>query len=356
MSEAAEATDTGSDTTEATASSPRDDGPRQAMPSAAALDALARDDDGEEAEVLDGDGKPKPRAPKEKPFKFKVKRGGTEREMTAEEAAAELSDDYEHTFKIREGVEKKMRRRDIERAIQLSEGAMDKMREAAERRKEFEARDAFLKKDPWSYLERFGGVQSHEEMVMQRAHELLQEQAELEQLSKQNPFAFQQRMREKVARDMERRQQFERAHAQQAEQQRMQQQAAKEYEAKLGESFKGAGVPLNDYTKLLAAKVWKEYHDVGHELSPQDIADMTRDAYEREVLGYFDGRDDESLFKLLGDKRRERFRKLELAAVKRGGGAKPANDNGGGAQPQRSAAAANGKKPMTEGEFMKQLR
>lgn len=354
MSEA-EQMDSSTDSSTESDASARDDGPRQVMPSASALDALARDDESEDADASDGEGKSKPRASKdkdkEKPVKFKVKRGGAEREMTLEDAIAELSDDYEHTFKVG-SAEKKMRRRDIERAVQLSEGAMEKMREAAERRKEFESRDAFLKQDPWSYLERFGGVQSHEQMVMQRAHEILQEQADLEQLAKQNPYAYNQRMREKVENDIRRKQAYDAAQERAAYERMQRERGAKEYESTLSEAFRGAGVPLNEHTKLIAARIWGEHHEVGHNLSPQDIADMTREAWEREVLGYLDARDDDAIVRLLGDKRRERLRKLELAAVKRGA-SKPANDNG---TPSRQQAQSNGAaKHMSEGAFLKSL-
>ncbi len=292
--------------------------------------------------------------PAPKVEKISARAFGRDWEGTQDELMSMISDDYEHTFKVGEA-ERKLRWNDIQRAVELSDGALTRMREAATKRKEVEGLMAQAKEDPaWFLREHLG--QDPNKWASDLVYEEMRRNQELQELQQKNPAAAIQRMqeleREKVRREEAARQTREKAERDAAERARVKQ----EFEEAIPGHFKEAGLPDNAMTRSLFYSIGREYHEVGNPLPPQHVAQMAREQWDSMHRSYLEGMDDERLPAHLGDKMRERLRKLEVAALKQAGKARPANDN---AEPmskdEKAARGKPGKQPVSLSEWAKRF-
>ncbi len=118
----------------------------------------------------------------------------------------------------------------------------------------------------------------------------------------------------------------------------------------MADTFKAVGVPELRSPKEIAMSTIEEWQAAGAQLPWEQLGEIVRDETNAQVLSYLDSKSDEELFKLLGDKRRERFRKAELTAMK---GAKQAAK----AETPKPAPPRNGRdKQQTAEEFLRSSR
>lgn len=291
---------------------------RQVMPSREALERSSeregRDDAGDEREAREGKPKKPPAS------KYKYKRGGKELEHTGEELTAQLSDEFEHEFVGPGRKPVKMNWSGISRAVQLSEGALERMKQAAEKEKRYQESIDWGKdpKNHGAFLESQLGVKDHRAWAQEIIKQQIAEEAELLELLKNNPDQYHSRMRENARKDLERQQAFDKHTASREQQQKEYAQRRAEVEREATDALKAVGLPISDHVKALAGKIAREYGEAGMPLEHADLAALTREAYVKDVFGWIDGHDDESLVKLLGDDRRKRIRELEIKSAKSG--------------------------------------
>lgn len=302
-------------------------------------------DDSPERAGADPAKPPKPRA-----SKHTFKRLGVEQQLELDQALAMLGDDFEHEIPLGEE-KRKVRYPDLVRGYQMSDGALTRMRQAAEIRKQNEELLQWGRRpeNRAAFVEQHLGVEDHVQWASEVIRAAMKDEAELQELSQHDPHAYhrkmEQRATEKITKATElraRKEQEERGRAERA-------RGQKEMNDRVTEAFKGAKLPLNDATKAAAGRIYKSYADVGYELPLSQLADMVRDEYVRELRGYVTALDDEGLLGLLGDGLRDKLRKLELKTL-RGGGKKAEP-----AEPVRVASSGgNGsKKGITASEFLR---
>lgn len=293
--------------------------------------------------------------------KYKFRRGGKELEHSAEEMAAMLDDDYEWNFHgiagkplLVDGKPLTRKWRDIVRDVQMGKGAADAARRANETRKEYEQRIAWGRapENRMAFMRREMGIENPEQWALEYAAKAFERRQKMVQLAQTDPVSYERELRtEREQQDKE-----ERAALERFEQQR--QQAAQladrqqRFEGMASESLKKNGVPWNARTKELVDQVCSDYAEAGAELAWEELANIVRDLYHDEIFGYLDPRSDEDLLKIFGDKRRERLRKAEIAAMK---GAKKAAATPAPAAPKPSNGAGKDK-GMTAEEFMRRGR
>jgi len=271
------------------------------------------------------------------PARYKYRRGQEEREASGDELAAMLSDDYEDEFSWGEGERaKKVRvtRPDVQRALQQREGYLGMMQQYKERLTEHQQQIEYGKQNPLEFFAGHLGLDKYESSdsgpggmkktgvdawIYDRAREIYKRDAEVAELLQTNPTQAAALMRQQQEATLRR----ENAMRQHAEQQQRQQQQQRESSGKrkgeLQSAFRDAGVPWNSVTEHLLQQEFAKLTQAGmdaRELSPRDLAAYTSEALHKHALGVVDSHQGPALLKLLGDKRRQLLRELELAAVK----------------------------------------
>lgn len=303
-------------------------------------------------------GEPKTETPAEK--RYKARLFGKEQEFTADEMRARLDDDYDWEFHgvagkpllDENGQPLKRKWRDIARDVASAKGAADAARRSNEERRRFEQLREWGKapENRVAYMQRELGVEDFESWALERAAESFQKRQKMVQLAQTDPVAYERELRaEREQADKTRRESEGRLTAQQQEEQKRQAWEQGRTQ-KLGESLKVAGVPMNARTREIAETTIAEWQAAGAQLPWEQLAEIVRDEWHGEMLGYLDGKPDEDLLKLFGDKRRERLRKAEAAAFH---GKKKAEK----AEAPKPAPRTNGReKAMTAEEFMRASR
>jgi hypothetical protein len=312
--------------------------------------ARGEGDDGDDDGAPDANGQPRVRTPK--PTKHKVKFFGQEREIASlEDVLPMLSDDYELEVPV-SGQTRKAKYPDLVRGYQMSEGAFDRMRKAAELEKTIGSRLEHAKKDPAWALEMLHGVPDHVRWAAEVVRNQMSQEKELDELYQTDRFEWQRRM-DKLADDRKaRRDAYEAEQKRSVEEARTRKEAAERTEGEVRKACEAVGMKWNAQTRSIAGEIYQKYQQVGHQLPPADVAAMARAEYVKQINEHLDSLDDEGLVKFLGDARRKKLRQYELAEVRRGGkvqeAPKPANTNG--AKPKQDS------KGMTEKEFKNQWR
>lgn len=286
---------------------------------------------------------------------------GRDMELSEDEMAQRFDDDYEWEFHgvggkplMRDGKPVKMKWPEIARAVQMSNGAADAARRANEARKAYEEKIAWAR-DPentFAFIESELGIEDVNGLVLKEASKRFERRKQLIALSQTDPVAYEAELRREYESNRK-----QREAAQQRLQQSQQQQAQREqqraaFKENLGRELQALKVPMNARTMEIAKEIAKSWHEAGVEgVGFPEIAGYVRDQYRSEVLSYLDGHDDESLLKTFGDKRRERLRKAEIAALKLAKKqAAPAPTAATKAEPRNQASG------MTAEEFMRQSR
>ncbi len=309
------------------------------------------DDGGDDDGPANDNGQPRTRTPK--PTKHKVKFFGQEREISSlEEAISLLNDDYEHEIPV-SGEKRKAKYPDMVRGYQLSEGAFDRMRKAAELEKSVNERLEHAKQDPEWGLQMMFGVEDPLTWAAERVRKQMSVDAKLKELyDSGNHFEHQRLMDQLADQRKAQRDAFNEAKRKQAEEQKARKEASARTEGEVRKAVEGAGMPWNSATRTIAGEIYAQYSAVGHQLNPADVAAMAREKYIAMINQHIDSYDDEGLVKFLGDARRKKLRQYELAEVRRGGkvqeAPKPAATNG--------AKRPEPNKGMTEKEFRDQWR
>lgn len=308
------------------------------------------DDGDDDASATNDNGTPRTRTPK--PTKHKVKFFGQEREIgSLEEALPFLTDDYEHEIPV-SGEKRKAKYPDLVRGYQMSEGAFDRMRKAAELEKSIGGRLEHGKKDPAWALEMLHGVPDHVRWAAEVVRGQITQEKELDELYQTDRFEWQRRM-DKMADDRKaRRDAFEAQQKQTVEEERARKESAARTESEVRKAVEAAGLPWNSSTRTAAGEIYAQYAAVGHQLSPGDVAAMAREKYIAQINAYIDSLDDDGLIKFIGDGRRKKLRQYELAEVRRGGKQEPAKppSTNGASKPKTES------KGMTEKEYREQFR
>jgi hypothetical protein len=257
--------------------------------------------------------------------KFKFRRGGRELEHTAEEMRAMLDDDFEHDFHgvggkplLVDGKPVKMKFADIARAVQMHSGALDSMRKYNSERERLAGIFEWGKKPEnlQTFVEQHLGVEDYDSWLYDQARTLLQRDRQLVDLAQTDPVAHQNELRKLERQRFERAQQAK-ERAAQADRQKAQRAAEhQQWWGNAERAFAGVGLPMSDRTRAIAEGIAREYAPARADLSFEELAQLTRAALHQEILGYLDAQPDEQLLSFFGDKRRERLRQAELAAIK----------------------------------------
>ncbi len=311
-------------------------------------------DDGDDGGPANDNGTPRTRTPK--PTKHKIKYFGQEREVSSlDEVLPLLSDDYEHEITV-SGQARKAKYPDLVRGYQLSEGAFDRMRKAAEIEKSWGEKLKHGSEDPIWGMQNLLGVQ---DPTMFAAQLIKQRMAEDEQIRKAyeegDHLTHQRLVNERAKRELEQQKAFELA-KQQREEQAQKQAAAQQARAKsIHDAVKAAGLPWTRSLAAHATAIDAKWRSLGHELPADHVAAEAGKEWFAEVNGHLDSLDEEGLVKFLGDQRRKKLREYELAAVRKS--AKQAQQQPAQTQNGNGAAKRNDTpKGMTEREYLNRMR
>lgn len=248
--------------------------------------------------------------------KLKAKWRGTDHEATADELRKMLSDDYEHEFRLSNDRTTKKKWGDIQRSVQLSEGAMERMREAAAREKKVQDAIAWGQKNVPEFLQAHLGVQNFDDFVMEHGEKMWKRIQEYEALAKTNPVEYHRKVSADAEARADAKRAWERQQAQQAEESRAQNDANQRAEQAVGNALQQLGVRPSRENITLAEKIFREHSEVGYKLSLEDLAHLTKEAYRKQVLAELDAHDGDALLELLGDERRAKLRDMEVERAK----------------------------------------
>ena len=288
----------------------------------------------------------------EGPAKFKAKWRGADHEDTAENLRRMLSDEYEHEFSGPEGRTVKQTWPQITRSVQLSEGAQQKMREAAEERKRYSSMLEWGKANVPEFLSSQLGMDI-EDLVMEHGRRMFERSQEYAKLS---PIERERRIAQDAERKAEAKYAWERQQRELAEQARSAKEAESRAEAAVSQALQQRGLKPSAKNLALARELYQEYSSVGFKLTLENLADMTVEKYRKGLLDELDGHEGESLLQLLGSERREKLRQLEIAAAdteKRKAKEKAKEQR---ATAPRPANGAGEKKGLSDAEFRKHYR
>jgi hypothetical protein len=250
---------------------------------------------------------------------------GRDLELTEDEMAARFDDDYEWEFHgaggkplMQDGKPYKLKWPEIHRQVMMGKGAADSARRHNEALKQMEERKAWAKQpeNRMAFLREDLGIDDIETWVLQQANEAYKTRARLIELSKSDPVAYEREVRAEIEAKEKRTKEANVRLEQQRQQAAQREQARNGFFERVGTELKTHRVPMNARTKELAEQIVSDYAAAGAELSFGELATLVRDQYNQEWFSYIDGRPDEDVLKLFGDKRRERLRKAEIAAMK----------------------------------------
>jgi hypothetical protein len=257
---------------------------------------------------------PKPDAPATP--KVKIRRGGKDVEHDPSELPKLLSDDYEHEFSGPEGKALKLKWPDITRRVQLSEGAMDKMREAAKERAELAQAREWGKQNVPEYLQAHLGVEDFDQFIIDNAKKMVARQEQLAELQARDPYEYQRTVAKQATEAANNRLAWERHQQEQQAQAREVSERTARNVAQVAEGLRAVGLKGSDSDIDLAEKVWKEYSEVGYKLTLQDLAALTKQKKLDNIRAELDAFDQDGFFELAGDERRAKFREWEMIAAK----------------------------------------
>lgn len=241
------------------------------------------------------------------------------REEEIDDPKAELSrrfsDDYEYEFRGPKGAPVKAKWADIERHVQRSSGAENAIRAAQEERKSLAAAREWGKKNPHAYLQRHLGIQDPEQWALDVARKRFEQETEIANLMANDPIAAQQKLREIERTRLTQAQEWEKQEQETRAQSERAQQARQANEQKMAGELQRAGIKPSRETMARAAAIIMDHRQLDIELTYDQVAGELRKQMRQELLSQFD--EDKDWLSLLGDKRRERLRQLEIEAVKK---------------------------------------
>lgn len=297
--------------------------------------------------------------------KFKVRRGGREAEFTAAEMAKMLDDEYEHDFHgalgkplLIDGKPVKHNWKGIQRAVQDATGAAEARRRFSEESKRFAQMREWAKapENRATFMQRELGIEDFDQWVLERAGEAFERRTKMVELAAKDPVAYEREYKANLdAQSKAQREALERLEKQQNSE-REHGERVRQWTGRLGEELKKiGGVPLNSRTYEIAVQIRDAWDEAQQQLPWDKLAEFVRDAWHEEIFGYIDPQPDEALLQLLGDKRRERLRAAEIAALKGKKAAAKAAETGSAPKPKPNGAT----KPrdgMTAAEFLRSGR
>ncbi len=174
-----------------------------------------------------------------------------------------------------------------------------------------------MEEDLGGYLEKLW--QKDPQKAADVAERLLLERAQLAELERTNPAAARAYQLQK---ELERRDAAEKQR-QQEEQQREQQQLAQQQDEQLdrilNQTLTEANLPRTTPTVRTMGHLLRLSLAKGIELTPQELAQETREVLNRTYSEYLDGMSDDAILDVLGPKRTERIRRAILAKAQKGG-------------------------------------
>lgn len=315
------------------------------------------DDDG-----LSGGGGDAKAADPNKPVapKYKARRGGKDAEFTGAELAKMLSDDHEEEFRGPGGKPLKLKRADIERRVQQSEGWEARMREANELKQKYESKRDIAKGTPEqleAYLESELGM-NVEQFVMGRVKQMRDRDKKLTHLNsplvqgqdgkwyqngEYNPNEYNRLVSEQAQAKFDRKQKLDQAVREASEATERTTRETADRTSRLGAALKEGNVAVNDATMKIAETVLQEHIQLNVQLTAADLQRQVGQRYRESILGELQKMDDAGLREFFGPDFRARLRKLEVDTAK---GAKKEEQ----IQQRAAGGAGNGVKPKVVSE------
>lgn len=292
--------------------------PTQVIPSTKALEAgYEPPDSGSEPRGGKGEPGKDPAAPKPRASKHTFKRLGAEQTLELEQALAMLGDDFEHEVPIGEE-KRKVRYPELVRGYQMSDGALTRMRQAAEIRKQNEELLAWGRnpENHGAFLEQHLGIDDHVNWAAEVIRRAMKDETELQEMLQSDPHGYHKKIEARAAQKLQKQSELKARKEQETRTRAERVQRQKDVDAQVTEAFKAGGLPRNDSTMTAAARIYKQYADVGYELPYGQLVDMVRQEYVSELRGYVAQLGDDELVGLLGDELRDKLRKLELKTLR----------------------------------------
>jgi hypothetical protein len=287
--------------------------------------------------------------------RLKLKWLGREEEIDDPRKLAErFSDEYEYEFNGPGGKPMKAKWPEIERHVQMSAGAQERMKQANAMRQQQQALIAWAKEEDFknlpAALEVMFGVDDAYEIAERLAHQRYQRASKQEQIAahlavEQDPTRrsallseYNRMLAEEQGLKQSRRKAWEEKWGSLQQQgQQSQADAEREHQEVTGQ-MKQAGIAVNAHTIARAAYIKRQHeHEFGVKLAPRQVAYELRKQLDQEVLAHIDSLPIDKQLAFLGDQRRAKLREAEVAAVK--AAQKQARQN---AAPKKQESSSNG--------------
>ena len=283
----------------------------------------------------DGDAKPadtKPAKPKAKEArKVKFKRRGEEHELDLsepdpdklEEFLKQLDDDHEDEWNGVGGKPVRLNRQQLQRRVELAEGALHSMELTAKERKEVQAELAWAKDNLEDWIESKAG-KDVEEFALEVAERVyLRRLAGSPTLPNgeanpdHDPGLYHRLVEERAQQKAERKGRADKAIAEARQKAEAEAAQRQKLDGVHAEKFREIGIQKPNPIMLdLAAKRLGDYQRANARANPANVVAEAVEAYDAMMLQRFDAMPVEQQLKMLGDKRRAKLREAEVAASK----------------------------------------
>lgn len=263
--------------------------------------------------------------------RIRLKYMGREEEIDDPRKLAErFTDDYEWEFTGPGGKPVKKRWPDIERDVQLSSGAQERMKQANAMRQQQQALIAWAKEDGFknlpAALEHLFGVDDAFDIAEQLTFQRYQTRAQREAVAAQlavnpdDPRLRQEFERllaaESQAKHFRRQSWSEKWGQHQGQGQQVAAESQRREQVTRGE-LKNVGVKETPHTLARAEYIRRTAErEYGIQLEPRQVAHQLRKELDAEVLEHLDAMPVEKLLSYLGESRRAKLREAEVAATK----------------------------------------
>ncbi len=302
-----------------------------------------------------GDGSKQTAAEK----RYQLKWFGRDQDWSEKELLQRFDPDFEHEFHDEFGLPMKEAGKPLKanwqriaRALQKEGGAAEQARRHGEMMKKHEDRRAWAQKQPENlraYMREDMGIKDYDKFMLQEAARAHDKRKRMVELSQKDPIAYAQAVKDEYAAEQRELQESTSRFEEQRQQQQQREHQRAQWFEQTGSELRKLNVPLNTHTSELAERIVKHFRDNSAPITFAELAQRVQEQYHKDIFGYLDKHDDESLLKVVGDKRRERLRRAEIAALKVQRKAAPA-------EPKPRTQPRNEPEGMTAEEFMRRGR
>lgn len=207
-----------------------------------------------------------------------------------------------------EDFEEELDDQEIASRLSLAKAAHKRMSESSTQKKQMQQFLETLKKDPMAIFsdDRIMGNQKFKEL----AEQFLIKQLEDEALS---PEEKQHRERDRRLKEYEEKEAKQKEAEQVQKNKQLEERHRKQYEATIVEALKASSLPKNLFTVSRMASLMQKNLKHGLDLTPQQLSQLVREDYQKEIKSLIGSSEPEAILSMLGQEVSDKIRKHDLS-------------------------------------------